>query len=198
MFSCRSPPLSTVSSFIFKRPFISVFFSVLLSFGFPFLFNVLPCSLFIARSLSLSFPSSPSSAIHSSSSFSCFLLLAPLLYPLISHRGLPLVLHLILLFRPIVLVLSLLFMIVLLLFPNPSYVSLLSLSSTFILPIFLNIVLSLCSHFFLFPFISFILSFFCSISPSAFISFFFSSTLSLSLSLSLSLYFFFVSMRSFL
>ena len=54
MFSCRSPPLSTVSSFIFKRPFISVFFSVLLSFGFPFLFNVLPCSLFVARSLSLS------------------------------------------------------------------------------------------------------------------------------------------------
>ena len=54
MFSCRSPPLSTVSSFIFKRPFISVFFSVLLSFGFPFLFNVLPCSLFIARSLALS------------------------------------------------------------------------------------------------------------------------------------------------
>ena len=53
--------------------------------------------------------------------------------------------HLILLFRPIVLVLSLLFMIVLLLFPNPSSVSLLSLSSTFILPIFLNIVLSLFS-----------------------------------------------------
>ena len=121
MFSCRSPPLSTVSSFIFKRPFISVFFSVLLSFGFPFLFNVLPCSLSLARSLSLfslSSPSSPSSAIHSSSSFSCFLLLAPLLYPLISHRGLPLILHLILLFRPIVLVLSLLFMIVLLLFPS--------------------------------------------------------------------------------
>ena len=71
-------------------------------FRFSFLVQCFPLlALYrsLARSLSLSSPSSPSSAIHSSSSFSCFLLLAPLLYPLISHRGLPLVLHLILLFR---------------------------------------------------------------------------------------------------
>ena len=96
----------------------------------------------LALSLSLSSPSSPSSAIHSSSSFSCFLLLAPLLFLIAVFLSF---FHLILLFRPIVLVLSLLFMIVLLLFPNPSSVSLLSLSSTFILPFFLNIVLSLFS-----------------------------------------------------
>ena len=77
--------------FIFKWPFMSVFFSVLLYFGFPFLFNVLPCSLFIARSLalslSLSSPSSPSSVSHSSSSFSCFIPLAFLPVILVlSHR----------------------------------------------------------------------------------------------------------------
>ena len=86
-------------------------------FQFSFLVQCSPLlALYRSLALSLSSPSSPSSAIHSSSSFSCFLLLAPLLYPLISHRGLPLVLHLILLFRPIVLVLSLLFMIVQLVF----------------------------------------------------------------------------------